>query len=128
MPIYEYRCGHCGVFEEMQKISEAPLKRCPKCKGKVEKMVSRTSFVLKGSGWYATDYARKPATGSDSSSSSSDSGTSGSTSGNGTSSSDSKSDSSAKADSSSKSDSGSKADTSTAKSSSSKSSTSKSTD
>ncbi|MGH7813545.1 MAG: FmdB family zinc ribbon protein [Candidatus Binataceae bacterium] len=59
MPIYEYRCKKCGVFEAMQKITAASLKKCPTCKGKVEKLVSRSSFVLKGSGWYATDYAKK---------------------------------------------------------------------
>jgi putative FmdB family regulatory protein len=58
MPIYEDDCPHCGPFETMQRITEPPLKRCPKCKGKVERMVSRTSFILKGNGWYATDYAR----------------------------------------------------------------------
>ena len=41
----------------MQKISESPLKKCPKCGGKIEKMVSATSFQLKGTGWYKTDYA-----------------------------------------------------------------------
>jgi putative FmdB family regulatory protein len=59
MPIYEYKCAKCGVVEVMQGIKEAPLKKCPTCKGKVEKMISSTSFVLKGSGWYATDYAKK---------------------------------------------------------------------
>lgn len=59
MPIYEYKCGKCGVFELVQRITEDPIKRCPTCKSKVERIVSRTSFVLKGSGWYATDYARK---------------------------------------------------------------------
>lgn len=59
MPIYEYNCDNCGVVEVMQKITEAPLKKCPNCKSKVERMLSRSSFVLKGSGWYATDYARK---------------------------------------------------------------------
>lgn len=59
MPIYEYRCGKCGVFEVMQRITDASLKKCPTCKGKVEKIVSRSSFVLKGSGWYATDYPKK---------------------------------------------------------------------
>ncbi len=42
----------------MQRITEEPLRRCPTCKGKVDRIVSRTSFVLKGSGWYATDYGR----------------------------------------------------------------------
>ena len=59
MPIYEYKCNKCGVVEVMQRITEAPLKKCPNCKSKVERMVSRSSFVLKGSGWYATDYANK---------------------------------------------------------------------
>lgn len=58
MPIYEYRCPKCGTFETTQRITEPPLKRCPTCKSKVERMISATSFVLKGSGWYATDYAR----------------------------------------------------------------------
>lgn len=58
MPIYEYHCPKCGTFETMQRITEPPLKRCPTCKSKVERMISATSFVLKGSGWYATDYAR----------------------------------------------------------------------
>ncbi len=58
MPIYEYQCVKCGTFELMQRITESPLRKCPTCKGKVERLMSRTSFVLKGSGWYATDYAR----------------------------------------------------------------------
>jgi putative FmdB family regulatory protein len=58
MPIYEYRCNKCGVVEVMQRITEAPLRKCPNCKSKVERMMSRSSFVLKGTGWYATDYAR----------------------------------------------------------------------
>jgi len=59
MPIYEYKCNKCGVFEAMQGIKEAPLKKCPTCKSKVERQISRGSFILKGSGWYATDYAKK---------------------------------------------------------------------
>ena len=60
MPIYEYICEKCGSHVEvMQKISDAPLKRCQKCRGKMEKVVSRTSFQLKGGGWYVTDYSRK---------------------------------------------------------------------
>jgi putative FmdB family regulatory protein len=58
MPIYEYRCEHCGDFEETQRISDPPLQRCPKCKRKVRRLISNTSFQLKGSGWYVTDYAR----------------------------------------------------------------------
>ncbi len=59
MPIYEYQCENCGHFELTQKITENPLKRCPTCKGKVKKLISNTSFQLKGTGWYLTDYARK---------------------------------------------------------------------
>jgi putative FmdB family regulatory protein len=59
MPIYEYQCEHCGVFEEMQRITDAPLSRCPKCKRKVRRLISNTSFQLKGTGWYVTDYAGK---------------------------------------------------------------------
>lgn len=76
MPIYEYKCGKCGVFELIQRITEDSIKRCPKCKSKVERIVSRTSFVLKGTGWYATDYARKPASSTDSTSASTDKGAS----------------------------------------------------
>jgi putative FmdB family regulatory protein len=61
MPIYEYKCNKCGVFEAMQGIKEAPLKKCPTCRSKVERQMSRGSFILKGSGWYATDYAKKSA-------------------------------------------------------------------
>lgn len=59
MPIYEYYCKGCGEFEIMQKITDAPLTRCPTCHKKVTKLISNTSFQLKGSGWYVTDYARK---------------------------------------------------------------------
>jgi len=58
MPIYEYRCEHCGDFEEMQRITDPPLARCPKCRRKVRRLISNTSFHLKGSGWYVTDYPR----------------------------------------------------------------------
>ncbi len=59
MPIYEYHCDKCGDFETTQRITEKPLSRCPTCKGKVKKLISNTSFQLKGTGWYITDYARK---------------------------------------------------------------------
>lgn len=59
MPIYEYVCKKCGQFEVTQRITEPALRKCPTCKGKVERILSRSSFVLKGSGWYATDYGRK---------------------------------------------------------------------
>ena len=58
MPIYEYRCEACGTFEKMQRISDPPLAKCPKCKRKVRRLISNTSFQLKGTGWYVTDYAR----------------------------------------------------------------------
>jgi putative FmdB family regulatory protein len=62
MPIYEYACEKCGNhIEVLQKVGDAPPKKCSKCKkGRMEKMISRTSFQLKGGGWYASDYA-KPA-------------------------------------------------------------------
>jgi putative FmdB family regulatory protein len=59
MPIYEYQCQKCGTFEVTQRITENPLGKCPTCKGKVKKLISNTSFQLKGTGWYVTDYARK---------------------------------------------------------------------
>ncbi|HLF84987.1 MAG TPA: FmdB family zinc ribbon protein [Blastocatellia bacterium] len=60
MPIYEYICEKCGShIEVLQRISDAPLKRCATCRGRLEKTVSRTSFQLKGSGWYVTDYSSK---------------------------------------------------------------------
>jgi len=58
MPIYEYECPICGKhYEIFQKFSDKPLSRCPSCGGQVHKVISRTSFILKGTGWYATDYA-----------------------------------------------------------------------
>jgi putative FmdB family regulatory protein len=59
MPIYEYACAACGhEFEEWQKMSDAPVRTCPKCKKKkVERLISRTAFQLKGSGWYADLYS-----------------------------------------------------------------------
>ncbi|HEV7732988.1 MAG TPA: zinc ribbon domain-containing protein [Candidatus Binatia bacterium] len=63
MPIYEYRCEHCGDFEQNQRISDPPLSKCPKCRRKVRKLISSTSFQLKGSGWYVTDYGRSGSNG-----------------------------------------------------------------
>jgi len=59
MPIYEYACRACGhEFELMQKINEAPISSCPECNHlQVEKLVSMSSFKLKGGGWYADGYA-----------------------------------------------------------------------
>ena len=60
MPIYEYTCPKCGEFEVTQRITDDPLKKCPTCKStKIKKLISSTSFHLKGTGWYVTDYARK---------------------------------------------------------------------
>jgi len=58
MPIYEYQCDACGhVFENLQKISEAPLTKCPDCGADaLKKLVSAPAFRLKGSGWYETDF------------------------------------------------------------------------
>lgn len=65
MPIYEYQCSKCGeIFEAFQKITDTPLTECRFCQGKVEKLISHSSFQLKGSGWYLTDYAKKTAAGS----------------------------------------------------------------
>jgi putative FmdB family regulatory protein len=63
MPIYEYKCQKCGrQFEAFQGISDPELKSCDFCKGKVHKLMSLSSFSLKGTGWYATDYkGKKPA-------------------------------------------------------------------
>jgi putative FmdB family regulatory protein len=57
MPLYEYRCNECKkVFEVLQKITAEPLEKCLHCAGSVEKLISSSSFHLKGSGWYVTDY------------------------------------------------------------------------
>jgi putative FmdB family regulatory protein len=60
MPIYEYECTSCcNVFEVFQRMTENPLSACPNCAGAVKKVVSRSSFQLKGSGWYADGYSSK---------------------------------------------------------------------
>ncbi len=61
MPIYEYICNDCGKeFELMRKFSDPPVDACVHCSGKkVEKLISRSSFVLKGGGWGATNYTKK---------------------------------------------------------------------
>ena len=62
MPLYEYRCHKCGnVFEVMQKFVDEPVKVHADCGGEVEKLISRSAFQLKGSGWYVTDYAKSGA-------------------------------------------------------------------
>lgn len=59
MPIYEYQCEECEhSFEILQKITAEPLQECPECGGAVHKLVSSTSFILKGGGWYATEYGK----------------------------------------------------------------------
>jgi len=66
MPVYEYACNACGhEFEEWQKMSDDPVKTCPTCgKDEVERLISRTSFHLKGGGWYSDLYASsKPGAG-----------------------------------------------------------------
>ena len=65
MPVYEYECQACGGrFEVTQKFSDPAVTVCQLCKAEsIKKVLSPTAFVLKGSGWYATDYAGKKANG-----------------------------------------------------------------
>ena len=59
MPLYEYLCAKCGEkFEVIQKFSDTPLSVHEACGGTVERLISLSGFSLKGSGWYATDYAK----------------------------------------------------------------------
>jgi len=76
MPLYEYQCKKCHHrFEKIQKFSDSHVKKCPECGGPIEQLVSAPAVRFKGSGWYVTDYAKKPVGGSASSSESkSDSG------------------------------------------------------
>jgi putative FmdB family regulatory protein len=59
MPTYEYKCEKCGhEFERDQRITEGPVKKCPSCKAsRVKRLISATSFVLKGGGWYSDLYS-----------------------------------------------------------------------
>ncbi len=60
MPIYEYECQSCGnIVEHWQRITDPPLESCESCGGKMKKLISQSTFHLKGSGWYVTDYAGK---------------------------------------------------------------------
>ncbi len=60
MPIYEYSCKDCGrVFEEWQSGFDELQVPCPECGGESKRLISNTSFVLKGGGWYVTDYGNK---------------------------------------------------------------------
>ncbi len=58
MPFYEYECTNCKFYvEALQKVSDAPLKQCPRCKKQtLKKLVSAPVFRLKGGGWYETDF------------------------------------------------------------------------
>lgn len=58
MPVYEYECGGCEkVFEVQQRMADGPLTACPECGGAVRKLISMSSFQLKGSGWYNDGYS-----------------------------------------------------------------------
>ncbi len=60
MPIYEYRCNDCHqLFEEWQKDFQEREVNCPICGGTSPRLISNSAFVLKGSGWYATDYCNR---------------------------------------------------------------------
>jgi putative FmdB family regulatory protein len=120
MPNYEYLCQKCGHrFEKIQKFSDAMLKKCPQCGGKIEQVISAPAVQFKGSGWYVTDYAKKssalPASGSDSGSKS-DAGKDSASSKDSGSDSGSNSKSDSRADSRSKKDGKPKPETSSAKS------------
>ena len=68
MPLYEYECDQCGHrFEQIQKFSDPQVETCPKCGGKVHKLISSPAFQFKGTGWYVTDYAGKGRSGGESS-------------------------------------------------------------
>jgi putative FmdB family regulatory protein len=72
VPTYEYQCDGCGrVFEVRQRISEAALTQCDVCGGTLKRLLSAAPFILKGEGWYVTDYpseSRKKALASEKSS------------------------------------------------------------
>jgi putative FmdB family regulatory protein len=58
MPIYEYQCEACqDIIEAQQRLSETPLTTCPACTGNLKKLISRSSFQLKGGGWYSDGYS-----------------------------------------------------------------------
>ncbi len=60
MPIYEFKCEHEGIiFEKLKKITDVADEKCPRCGRLAKKIISQSTFHLKGSGWYATDYANK---------------------------------------------------------------------
>lgn len=59
MPIYEYVCSKCGTFEQIQKVSDSVLKKCPTCRRKVTKKISTPALHFKGEGFWVTDYGWK---------------------------------------------------------------------
>ena len=60
MPIYEYECTKCGKIEEvLQMFTDKSIVQCKCCSGKLQKLISQSTFHLKGTGWYVTDYANK---------------------------------------------------------------------
>ncbi|OEU50935.1 MAG: FmdB family transcriptional regulator [Desulfobacterales bacterium S3730MH5] len=60
MPIYEYECTKCGRVEEAwHNFSDKPLETCKHCSGRLHKLISQSTFHLKGTGWYVTDYANR---------------------------------------------------------------------
>lgn len=59
MPTYEYSCTSCGTFDVEQRITEPALATCDKCGGPVKRLISRSSFALRGGGWYSDGYASK---------------------------------------------------------------------
>lgn len=73
MPTYEYECPKCPrTFEVRQRITEPPLETCDRCGGPVRRLLSAAPFILKGEGWYVSDYpseARKKGQSADSASS-----------------------------------------------------------
>jgi putative FmdB family regulatory protein len=67
MPLYEYKCKKCGHrFERIQSYTAPDVKECPVCQGEVERLISAPVAHFKGSGFYSTDYAPKPAASSSS--------------------------------------------------------------
>src|SRR5262245_8342740 len=76
MPLYEYQCDACGHrFEVIQKFSDPPVEKGPKCGGAVHKLIASPAFQFKGTGWYVTDYAKKDSGGVKKDSSSKDTST-----------------------------------------------------
>lgn len=66
MPLYEYQCTRCSHrFEKIEKVSGPHAKKCPKCAGKVERLMAPPAIQFKGTGWYVTDYARGAASSGD---------------------------------------------------------------